>query len=893
MYKNEVSRVATSKAITGCFLVVMLHIFVPVQANEAHKKKAEIEDYQLWHQIDVEKVSPDGKWIAYQNVYEEHTERDVAFVASTESEHRWSMPVGWGAEFSENSLWLAKKAHQEIILLNISDGTMRHFKGGADFAFLNRSGKLIIRNNNDLGGVVVYDLASGIEDSYADVDEYRVGLSSEDILFLSRGDGEGCIAIYIALDSRKKNLSHCDNKKLTDVIWDDDLSTIHYLAETRIDGVTDVDRAITSLKYDQSYSVISRRSIDIDNKLQAVSANRVALIESSSRGDAVLLEVSSGVMRSEELWPQIWHYQDDLTYSERNALIKSRSTENSAVYSWDGGDSFTQITRNGERFVSLVNNGRHALISNTSAYRPEYKFGEVAYVDYYLVSFSDGVRVKIIENNVIDPANSAMVSVSPSGSHIAYYFDSAWWVYDIDQESHVNVTSGYSIQIDGVAPLMRHVRPYGVAGWSRSAILIYDKHDIWSVSLSGDRADRLSDGREKDIVYRILDADSDAYRQASGALYGTAFAPSINLENEVLLSAFDIKSKRSGFSVIYASGDSNFVGFRDHLAGFISYVRDEGCIFFTSERYDKPKEVVKTCAPNFGYEAVVVRSNEHHGEYAWGTSEVVHYRTASGVEAQAALIYPANFERGKIYPLVVNIYEKFSNSVHRYRNPSNTYNEFQVSTYSNNGYFVLLPDMHFIDDEVGRSALDSVVSAVSEVVERGHIDQNAIGLYGHSFGGYLAAFIVTQTDMFSAVVTSGAPTDTVGFYLQNNGLHGAPQSYHFERLQWRFTGPLHEMFSKYVDNSPYAFASNISTPILSIFGENDSIVDKTQAIQFYNLLRRMGKEHVLLMYPDEDHIPARDREKSIDAFNRVYSWFEYHLKGGIPATWIVGSSSSN
>ena len=53
---------------------------------------------------------------------------------------------------------------------------------------------------------------------------------------------------------------------------------------------------------------------------------------------------------------------------------------------------------------------------------------------------------------------------------------------------------------------------------------------------------------------------------------------------------------------------------------------------------------------------------------------------------------------------------------------------------------------------------------MKKVIELGYADPAHIGLQGHSWGGYQSSFIVTQTDMFAAVVTGAPPTDLTSFY---------------------------------------------------------------------------------------------------------------------------------
>ena len=89
---------------------------------------------------------------------------------------------------------------------------------------------------------------------------------------------------------------------------------------------------------------------------------------------------------------------------------------------------------------------------------------------------------------------------------------------------------------------------------------------------------------------------------------------------------------------------------------------------------------------------------------------------------------------------------------------------FNILRYVTNGYFVLLPDIEYSIGKPGISALKSVTGLVRKVLKYEYIDKSRIGLIGHSFGGYEAAFIATQTDMFRTVVAGAPVTDLVSWY---------------------------------------------------------------------------------------------------------------------------------
>jgi dipeptidyl aminopeptidase/acylaminoacyl peptidase len=65
-----------------------------------------------------------------------------------------------------------------------------------------------------------------------------------------------------------------------------------------------------------------------------------------------------------------------------------------------------------------------------------------------------------------------------------------------------------------------------------------------------------------------------------------------------------------------------------------------------------------------------------------------------------------------------------------------------------NGYLVLTPDIVYTTGYPGQSALKCVLPAIE--ADRGFVDEKAIGIRGHSWGGYQIAYMVTQTNRFRA-----------------------------------------------------------------------------------------------------------------------------------------------
>jgi hypothetical protein len=178
------------------------------------------------------------------------------------------------------------------------------------------------------------------------------------------------------------------------------------------------------------------------------------------------------------------------------------------------------------------------------------------------------------------------------------------------------------------------------------------------------------------------------------------------------------------------------------------------------------------------------------------------------------------------------------------------------------------------------------VSSARAVIDAGYADPDKICIQGHSWGGYETSFIVTQTDMFACVVTGAPLTNLISMYNINYKRSGNPNGPILEWSQGRMnTSPYHD-FDLYVSQSPLHHVANITTPFMILHGTADGAVDWNQGLEYYNAARRMGKEVILLSYPDEPHHLGKE-ENQKDFQIRMRQYFDHYLKGTPMPRWMA------
>jgi dipeptidyl aminopeptidase/acylaminoacyl peptidase len=277
-------------------------------------------------------------------------------------------------------------------------------------------------------------------------------------------------------------------------------------------------------------------------------------------------------------------------------------------------------------------------------------------------------------------------------------------------------------------------------------------------------------------------------------------------------------------------------------------------------------------------------ANPQKSGFLWGTAELIHYRNIDGVPLAGILYKPENFDPKKKYPLLVYIYEKLSQNLHSFIDPRPNHS-IVPTYYVSNGYLVLEPDIVYNIGQPGQSALKCVMAAIDAVSEKGFVDEKAIGIQGHSWGGYQIAYMVTQTSRFRAAAAGAPVSDMISAYDGIRWGPGRPRQFQYEHEQSRIGGSLWQAPLRYIENSPIFGADRVTTPLLLLHNDADDAVPWYQGIEYFLALRRLGKEAYLFSYNGEPH-GLRRRADQKDYTVRLQQFFDHFLKGAPAPEWM-------
>ncbi|HEV2666677.1 MAG TPA: prolyl oligopeptidase family serine peptidase, partial [Blastocatellia bacterium] len=471
-------------------------------------------------------------------------------------------------------------------------------------------------------------------------------------------------------------------------------------------------------------------------------------------------------------------------------------------------------------------------------------------------------------------SNDSYVQASPGGRYLLYLQDDHYWTVNTATRAVVNITKNAQTSfIDRESDSTTKQKPaFGVAGWTKNdeAVILYDKFDLWQVAPDGSRAQRLTDGAGEQARHRYLRLDPDEEW--------------IDTDKPAHLSVFGLWSKKSGFARLrFGAGLERLVWF-DKSVQRLSKAKDAEVYSYSVEGFDDSPDVFVGDAA-LKEAKQITKTNPFQSDYAWGRSELVEYKTERVERLQGALSYPAGYEAGKKYPMVVYLYEKLSDTLHRYSAPSER-DYYNIAAFTQQGYFVLRPDIIFQPREPGRSVVACVTAAVNKVVEMGLVDARKIGVVGHSWGGFDASYLATHSDLFAAAVAGAPITNLVSNYGNHHWNIGIAETDHIETGQQRMEVPLWEDLQAYIRNSAVYNAQNMKTPLLLEAGDNDGTVFWHQSVELYNIARRAKKDVVMLVYGGEEHGLSK-KPNQIDYHRRIHEWFGHYLKGEPAAPWIT------
>jgi acylaminoacyl-peptidase len=308
-------------------------------------------------------------------------------------------------------------------------------------------------------------------------------------------------------------------------------------------------------------------------------------------------------------------------------------------------------------------------------------------------------------------------------------------------------------------------------------------------------------------------------------------------------------------------------------------IADDGTIAFTTCRPDLPGDVTVARGADGATQVITHVNDDLLTHKTLGQVEEVWYTSSKDDrKIQGWIIKPPGFDPAKKYPLILEIHGgPFANYGDRF--------DLEKQLMAAAGYVVLYTNPrgstsyggefgNLIHHAYPGDDFHDLNSGVDAVVAKGYVDPDALHVTGGSGGGVLTCWMIGRTPRFRAAVTvypvinwySMILTSDIGSMIVKRWFPGYP---------WDF--PEH-----YEKRSLLSVVKNVKTPTMVLTGEADYRTPMSDSEQYYQALKLLNVESVLVRVPDEPHGITVRPSHHISKVLHIVSWFDKHRPGGGP-----------
>lgn len=890
----------------------------------AQQKKALTHaDYDQWQIVGTTTISDKGKWIAA--AIEPQVGDDLVQVSNTDGDIVLSIPRGNRGRFTSTEGFFAlkiKPQYDTVRMLKLAetpkdelpDDSLAVFqvgkgwearyahvksfripqKGGDWMAFMYEKGfpkdEADTTDEKPLPGhtLVIQQLGTENQFQIDRVSKYSWAREGGRLAILREASADSVQdAGIVVFDCASGEFVTIDSGQVTyqNITWDDPGKQLAYLATPDSTEAELRHFAVHLWKpTGQAAMILSNNSAGIPNNWW-ISSNGAVYFNKA--GNRLFLstepmpikyqyEEDTTLLDDDRPEVDIWNWQDKRLQPEQ-LLDQSEDRSRSYIGMINlSTASFVQLEDEGLSRISLdlTANGPAAIGIDQSPYQLSYSWTAHWRSDIYHINLADGQRTLVYAG----ATNTARMS--PHGKFFYWYevTDSSWMVYDVASRSLANVSDNIPYPMwneEDDHPMMPNA--YGTSGWTENdeALWVNDRYDIWSVDPLGKQPPvNLTKGQGRN--------NNTRFRSSPFEYDDLPYHPK---GKNAIIVGFDLDSKATGFYALnFRRQKLTTLHKGDFSLSYLDKAPNSNTITFEQGTFqDSPDLFVADW--KFSNITQLTETNPQQGEYKWGSVELVSYRSLDGVPLQGLLYKPEDFDPAKKYPMVVYFYEKSSDGLHGYHSPRPSASTINRAWAVSNGYLVFVPDIVYKDGLPGPSAYDCIVPGTMAMIDKGFVDEKAIGLQGQSWGGYQIAYLITRTNLYSAAMAGAPVANMTSAYGGIRWGSGLSRMFQYERTQSRIGGTLWDAQNEYIENSPVFFADRVETPLLMMHNDKDTAVPWYQGIEYFVALRRLRKPVWLLVYNGEPH-NLRQRRNRLDLSMRMGQFFNHYLKGEPAPLWM-------
>lgn len=338
-----------------------------------------------------------------------------------------------------------------------------------------------------------------------------------------------------------------------------------------------------------------------------------------------------------------------------------------------------------------------------------------------------------------------------------------------------------------------------------------------------------------------------------------------------------VRTTSQMFSVPSAGGEPKAVTNITGIISAVTFSRDRSTVAFTRSDLQNPADVYVAKLSDMHDGMKITDHNPQARDLQLGAGEVIRWKSKDGMEIEGILIRPVGYQAGRRYPTIALIHGGPS-GVWTQGFPAFWANFGHI--YAGKGWAVFYPNVRgssgygekFLLSNVrdwGGGDYQDIQSGLDQLVASGLADPDRLAQAGWSYGGYMTAWTLTQTNRFKAVMVGAGLTNMYSMYSTND-LQRVLEVY-FGAQPW-------DDFDIYWKRSAMAYIKQAKTPTLILHGAEDKRVPVGQAQELYMGLRKNNVPVELVFYPRQGHGLGEPRHQ-LDKMKREYAWFSKYVLG--------------
>lgn len=583
----------------------------------------------------------------------------------------------------------------------------------------------------------------------------------------------------------------------------------------------------------------------------------------------------------------IWNYKDaKLQTDQANTL------HNPVEYIWSVSLSTHQPLQLTQQFERTYGNIKFASDKNDNFIVAERIEGNVNEWYWNPAAMQQVILISTVtgKRTVISPPSKfylKLVEVSPEGKYVIYYDSNFanYFCYEINTSKKYNLTGKIFSPLNTYISDKSMNIPAGLCGWlpNDKSVLINGQTDIWIIDLTQktDPKKVTSSKINKEIFSLVIDPNNRVFKT----------------DEKILLQSVDIDTKNFRFYDLtlgkqskltqLSSGpylyQTKFLFYRTIYATDLAKAKNAHSFIIMRQSASE--------SPNYFYTQDFKRFKDITGvypesRYQWIKSELHTYTLSNGQKAQGILYKPENFDSTKRYPVILYYYDYTSSfELNKFYYPEAHGGIINFPWYTANEYLIFRPDIVFDSVKTAaESALESVTSAASYLKTKPWINEEKMGIQGHSAGGFETNYIISHTNMFAAAMEGAGMSNLISMY-GSIWSGGDSQQNLYEVGIYRMRGNLWDKQQSYLSNSPILSADKITTPLLMMHNTLDGSVPYSEAQSFFITLRRLQKKVWWLQYANENHV-IDNKYARMDYAIRVKQFFDHYLQNKPEPIWM-------